>query len=54
MVYATLDAFVERGMPQAGMHSDIFSFAPSPDNLVRGQREPEMLRTGFELSILFE
>ena len=30
MVYATLDAFVERGMPQAGMHSDIFSFAPRP------------------------
>jgi len=28
MVYATLDAFVERGMPQADMHSDIFSFAP--------------------------
>ena len=30
MVYSTLDAFVERGMPQAGMHSDIFSFAPRP------------------------
>ena len=28
MVYATLDAFVECGMPQADMHSDIFSFAP--------------------------
>lgn len=28
MVYATLDAFVERGMPEANMHSDIFSYAP--------------------------
>ncbi len=30
MVYATLDAFVERGMPEANMHSDIFSYAPRP------------------------
>ncbi len=28
MVYATLDAFVERGMPEANMLSDIFSYAP--------------------------
>ena len=28
MVYATLDAFVERGMPEERMHSDIFSYAP--------------------------
>ncbi len=28
MVYATLDAFVERGMPEASMKSDIFSYAP--------------------------
>jgi len=28
MVYATLDAFVERGMPEECMHSDIFSYAP--------------------------
>lgn len=28
MVYATLDAFVERGMPEPNMHSDIFSYAP--------------------------
>ena len=28
MVYATLDAFVERGMPESNMHSDIFSYAP--------------------------
>lgn len=28
MVYATLDAFVERGMPEANMKSDIFSYAP--------------------------
>ena len=28
MVYATLDAFVERGMPEDRMHSDIFSYAP--------------------------
>ncbi|XOV86264.1 MAG: NAD(P)H-flavin reductase [Pseudomonadota bacterium] len=30
MVYATLDAFVARGMPEASMHSDIFSYAPRP------------------------
>ncbi len=30
MVYATLDAFVERGMPEGNMHSDIFSYAPRP------------------------
>ena len=28
MVYATLDAFVDRGMPQERMHSDIFTYAP--------------------------
>lgn len=28
MVYATLDAFVAKGMPEASMHSDIFSYAP--------------------------
>lgn len=28
MVYATLDAFVARGMPEANMKSDIFSYAP--------------------------
>lgn len=28
MVYATLDAFVEKGMPEQSMHSDIFSYAP--------------------------
>lgn len=28
MVYATLDAFVARGMPESSMHSDIFSYAP--------------------------
>lgn len=28
MVYATLDAFVERGMPESAMRSDIFSYAP--------------------------
>lgn len=28
MVYATLDAFVAKGMPEANMHSDIFSYAP--------------------------
>ena len=28
MVYATLDAFLERGMPESSMHSDIFSYAP--------------------------
>ena len=28
MVYATLDAFTERGMPEVNMHSDIFSFSP--------------------------
>ena len=30
MVYATLDAFVARGMPEANMRSDIFSYAPRP------------------------
>lgn len=30
MVYATLDAFVERGMPERNMKSDIFSYAPRP------------------------
>lgn len=30
MVYATLDAFVERGMPEENMSSDIFSYAPRP------------------------
>jgi CDP-4-dehydro-6-deoxyglucose reductase len=28
MVYATLDAFVEKGMPEENMISDIFSYAP--------------------------
>ena len=28
MVYATLDMFVEQGMPEANMQSDIFSYAP--------------------------
>jgi len=28
MVYATLDAFVAKGMPEENMHSDIFSYAP--------------------------
>ena len=28
MVYATLDAFVDRGMPESSMSSDIFSYAP--------------------------
>lgn len=28
MVYATLDAFVARGMPQENMRSDVFSYAP--------------------------
>jgi CDP-4-dehydro-6-deoxyglucose reductase len=28
MVYATLDAFVEKGMPEESMKSDIFSYAP--------------------------
>ncbi len=28
MVYATLDAFVDKGMPSTNMHSDIFSYAP--------------------------
>ena len=28
MVYATLDAFVARGMPEKNMKSDIFSYAP--------------------------
>ena len=28
MVYATLDRFVERGLPKANMQSDIFSYAP--------------------------
>lgn len=28
MVYATLDAFVEKGMPEENMFSDIFSYAP--------------------------
>ena len=28
MVYATLDAFMARGMPEANMKSDIFSYAP--------------------------
>lgn len=30
MVYATLDRFVERGMPEGSMKSDIFSYAPRP------------------------
>lgn len=30
MVYATLDAFIDRGMPEANMQSDIFSYAPRP------------------------
>lgn len=30
MVYATFDAFVERGMPAGNMFSDIFSYAPRP------------------------
>ena len=28
MVYATLDSFVDRGMPEENMFSDVFSFAP--------------------------
>ena len=28
MVYATLDAFVEKGMPADNMHADVFSYAP--------------------------
>lgn len=28
MVYATFDAFVERGLPESNMFSDIFSYAP--------------------------
>ena len=28
MVYATLDMFVAKGMPEENMHSDIFSYAP--------------------------
>ena len=28
MVYATLDMFVESGLPRENMHSDIFSYAP--------------------------
>lgn len=28
MVYATLDLFMDNGMPQNAMHSDIFSYAP--------------------------
>lgn len=31
MVYATLDAFMERGMPEGNMRSDIFSYAPRPE-----------------------
>ncbi|MAV26280.1 MAG: NAD(P)H-flavin reductase [Gammaproteobacteria bacterium] len=30
MVYATLDRFVEQGMAEANMQSDIFSYAPRP------------------------
>ena len=28
MVYATFDSFIERGMPEQNMFSDVFSFAP--------------------------
>ena len=28
MVYATFDSFIERGMPEENMFSDVFSFAP--------------------------
>jgi CDP-4-dehydro-6-deoxyglucose reductase, E3 len=28
MVYATLDSFMDRGMPEGSMYSDIFSYAP--------------------------
>ena len=28
MVYATLDAYVQKGMPEANMFSDVFSYAP--------------------------
>ena len=28
MVYATLDAFMKKGMPEGNMYSDIFSYAP--------------------------
>ena len=28
MGYATLDAYVERGMPESNMYSDVFSYAP--------------------------
>ena len=28
MVYACLDAFVERGMPEGNMSSDVFAYAP--------------------------
>ncbi|MCB1644792.1 MAG: NAD(P)H-flavin reductase [Pseudomonadales bacterium] len=30
MVYASLDKFMAYGMPEANMHSDIFSYAPRP------------------------
>lgn len=33
MVYATLDLFVERGMPEEQVHSDIFSIAPRPGKI---------------------
>jgi CDP-4-dehydro-6-deoxyglucose reductase, E3 len=32
MVYGTLDSFVERGMPEESMISDIFSYAPRQGN----------------------
>jgi CDP-4-dehydro-6-deoxyglucose reductase len=32
MVYATLDSFVDRGMPEGSMYSDIFSYAPRSIN----------------------
>lgn len=32
MVYATLDNFVERGMPTGNMFSDVFSYAPRSGN----------------------
>jgi len=32
MVYATLDSFVERGMPEGNMYSDIFSYAPRSES----------------------
>jgi len=32
MVYAILDAFIDRGMPENNMYSDIFAYSPRPKN----------------------